>query len=452
VDRHADAVARTLSALQGAQRPQKALRVAVVGAGWAGLSAAVTGVELGHDITVFDTAASPGGRARVVERPDGRVDNGQHILIGAYQETLDLLSTVGVDLGETLMRQPLVLVNAQGTGLKLKQHRHLGDVLWALLRHPSWSIRARASLWFHSVRWLRQGFQCPPHTTVQGLCRHLSPQVYADLIEPLCVAALNTPADTASASIFLRVLRDSVFGPPGSCDLLIPRVHLSALLPDPATSWLTSRGAQLLYGTRVHSIENVQDGQTTGPAWRVNGHPFDSVILACSAPEAARLTTSIAPQWAQQTGLIEFEAIATAWVQCEGLRLASPMVMLRSGPAQFAFDHGQLGGPQGQLTLVASAAKAHDALSSQELGAQMVAQASRELLSDTDPPPRLRCVLRDRRATWVASAGLQRPPTQVTSGLYAAGDYVDGPYPSTLEAAVRSGRAAARAVHRNDTR
>ena len=128
------------------------------------------------------------------------------------------------------------------------------------------------------------------------------------------------------------------------------------------------------------------------------------------------------------------------------------MTMLRTGPAQFIFDHGQLGGRYGQLTLVASAAHRYDHLSNQELGDLMAKQVAEELLDGQNALPHLRYVLRDRRATWVASAGLTRPSARVAQGLWAAGDYVDGPYPSTLEGAVRSGLAAAQAVLRNDTR
>lgn len=426
-------------------------QVAVIGAGWAGLAAAVQCVELGYNVTVYETASGPGGRARVVERPDGAIDNGQHILIGAYQETLKLLQTVGVDPMQVLMRQALALVNPQGLGLALRRHQHLGDVLAALWRHPTWSPRAKYSLLSHSLQWWRQGFRCRDTTTVQMLCHRLAPEVFENLIEPLCLAALNTPAQQASASIFLQVLKDSVFGPAGACDLLLPRVHLSALLPHPASTWLASRGVRLHYGTRVLSIHS--EAEESGPTgvWRVDGAPFDAVILACTSPEAARLTRTIAPLWSRTAQQLAFETIATTWVQCDGLCLANAMTMLRTGPAQFAFDHGQLGGPPGQLTLVASAANRYDHLSNQELGELMAQQVVEELLDSRPAQPHLKYVLRDRRATWVASVGVARPAARVAAGLWAAGDYVDGPYPSTLEGAVRSGLAAAQAVLRNDT-
>ena len=387
----------------------------------------------------------------MVERADADIDNGQHILIGAYAQTLKLMQTVHVSPQPVLMRRPLSLVDSQGVGLELRRHRHVGDVLAALWHHPTWPLKAKVSLMSHSLQWWSQGFRCSASTTVEMLCRRLQPVVFKELIEPLCIAALNTPADQASASIFLQVLKDSVFGPAGACDLLLPRVHLSALLPHPASQWLTSRGVRLRYGTRVHCVERRDEAPGPPGAWRVDGATFDAVILACTSSEAARLIRPISPLWSQTTQQLAFEAIATAWVQCDGLQLAHPMTMLKSGPAQFVFDHGQLGGPPGQLALVASAANRYDHLSNQELGALMARQVVEELLGGRDALPQLKCVLRDRRATWVASAGVTRPSAWVARGLWAAGDYVDGPYPSTLEGAVRSGLAAAQAVLRNDT-
>ena len=91
------------------------MKVAVVGAGWAGMAAAVTATQAGHHATVFEASRAVGGRARALNGtlPDGTpvvLDNGQHILIGAYSETLKLMRTVGVDPEATLLRLPLTLL------------------------------------------------------------------------------------------------------------------------------------------------------------------------------------------------------------------------------------------------------------------------------------------------------------------------------------------------------
>ena len=444
MDCHIDSVARLLTS---DVRPR---RVAIIGAGWAGLAAAVQSVQLGSAVTLYDTTTHPGGRARVVERPLGRFDNGQHIMIGAYRETLRLLEVVGVDIRAAFLRAPLALVGPDGSGLKLPHGHPVASLLSAIARNRRWPMKARIGLLSWGAGKMASGFRCDPHSTVQDICRGLSPAIVEDLIEPLCVAAMNTRTAEASAVMFLRILQDSLFGAKGSSDLLIPRVDLSALFPEPASLWLERHGATLNYGTRVHSIERDLSDRSSKSLWNVDGLIFDQVILACTATEATRLTNKHAFEWAQIAASMRFEPIATAVMNCGSLRLPFPMVMLKNGPAQFAFDLGQLGGALGHISVVASAVSDLDHLNAADLGQVLADQAHRELSPQSGARPNLLSVLRDRRATWVATAGIARPSVEVAPGLCAAGDYTAGPYPSTLEGAVRSGISAAKAVHRND--
>ena len=101
------------------------MSVAIIGGGWAGLAAAVAATQCGHEVTLLEATRALGGRARTlaVRLPDGGgealLDNGQHILIGAYLETLRLMEQVGVRLDETLLRLPLVLQRPDGSGIAL---------------------------------------------------------------------------------------------------------------------------------------------------------------------------------------------------------------------------------------------------------------------------------------------------------------------------------------------
>jgi hypothetical protein len=118
--------------------------------------------------------------------------------------------------------------------------------------------------------------------------------------------------------------------------------------------------------------------------------------------------------------------------------LPRPMLALRSGPqapAQFVFDRGQLGGPAGLLAFVVSASVGDK----DTLERQVLAQARGLGLSTLTA---VQTVV-ERRATFACTPGLQRPWLEVMPGLLACGDYVDGPYPATLEGAVRSGLQAA---------
>jgi hydroxysqualene dehydroxylase len=421
------------------------VKIAVVGAGWAGCAAAVEATRLGQQVTLFEAGRIPGGRARRVEGqwPDGTalpLDNGQHILIGAYSETLKLMGDLGLATASLLHRMPLTLQFPDGSGLRFPSLPTPLDAFTGILRARGWSWRDKFSLLRAATRWQLAGFRCAPELSVAQLCVTLTPAVMATLIEPLCVAALNTPADRASAQVFLRVLRDSLFSQSGGSNLLLPRTDLSALLPDAALAWLIQRGGDVRLGNRVLALSPAADG------WQLDGERFERVILACPPGEAARLASETGlpcEPWAAQARAMQFEAITTVYVLSPGTRLAQPMLALRASeaeaeaPAQFVFDRGQLGGPDGLLAFVVSASQGDNAAL-----AQRVLQQARAQLGLA--APQLVQTIVEKRATFACLPGLVRPAAQVLPGLLACGDYVDGPYPATLEGALRSGLEAAR--------
>ena len=428
------------------------MKVAVIGAGWAGMAAAVHATRLGHGITVFEASRQVGGRARALEGhlPDGThalLDNGQHILIGAYSETLRLMREVGVQPEATLLRLPLALQFPDGTGLALPAWPAPLDALAGILGAKGWGMKDKASLVYAALNWQLKSFRCGAEETVATLCKGVSARVMQELIDPLCVSALNTPAAQASAQTFLTVLRDSLFGGRGSSNLLLPKVDLSSLFPQPAAEWLTQHGGQVRLGCRIPCI-----APTIDPGWDVAGEAFDAVIFATSPSNVPEVpisphflaTTTVANElllWRQLTETLRFEAITTVYAWARNASLNSPILALRSStgdtpcPAQFVFDRGQLGGPPGLLAFVVSASHGEK----DGLQAQVLAQARQQLGLNLQA---VQTVV-EKRATFACSPGLQRPKTRIAPGLLACGDYLDGPYPATLEGAVRSGLVAA---------
>ncbi len=415
-------------------------RLAVIGAGWAGLACAVEATRRGHAVTLFEAAHMPGGRARRVDNMHGMaLDNGQHILIGAYTATLKLMRDVGVDVDSVLLRLPLSLRFADGGGLKLPRLPAPLDLLAGIFTARGWTWRDKSSLLRTAVGWRLAGFRCSTATTVADLCAGLTPRVMKELIEPLCVSALNTPVGQSSGEVFLRVLKDALFSGSGGADLLLPRADLGALLPDAAIRWLTAHGAQVRVGTRVRAIA------PEGVQWRADDEVFDQVVLACAPWDAARLVRASGLQadgWCATTEALRFEAIATVYVRGAS-PLAEPMLALRSdpatAPAQFAFDRGQLGGMQGVLAMVVSANEA----SREVLEEQVIAQAAEQL---GQSKLQLVQTVIEKRATFACTPALARPSSAIAPGLQACGDYTEGPYPATLEGAVLSGLAAAQAL------
>jgi squalene-associated FAD-dependent desaturase len=415
------------------------MRLAVVGGGWAGIAAAVEATSRGHAVTLFEMAAHLGGRARRVDGDALALDNGQHILIGAYTETLRLMAAVDVDAQRVLWRMPLRLSFAQGGTLALPPGAPGPAFVRAVLARSGWRWHERIALLIAAAGWARRGFECNGRLTVDQLTRALPPAVRADLIDPLCIAALNTPAALASASVFLRVLHDALFAGPGSADLLLPRVDLGALWPDAAAMWLVERGAQLRLSQRVGQL------QSQGAVWTIDGEPFDAVVLAASAVEAARLVQPIAPQWADTARALRHEPIMTVVLHSAGTRLPAPMLALHHGPsapAQFVFDLGQLRAIDGALAFVISGASTWVERGMRATVQATLAQASAALGAHLKGPLRELRTYTEKRATLFCTPDLARPGQRIAEGLIAAGDYVDGPYPSTLEGAVRSGVAA----------
>lgn len=426
-------------------------RVAVVGGGWAGLAAAVALAENGQRVSLFEAAHALGGRARrlVLHRGDGLacpLDNGQHILIGAYRDTLGLMQHLGVAPLDVLQVMPLSMRFADGGGLQVPPWaaawRAPFDALAAIATARGWGWGDRLGLLRASLRWRAARFDCPAGASVAEVCRGLSPRTMDELIEPLCVSALNLPSAQASGRVFLRVLRDALFGQPTAgiapAALLLPRVDLSALLPDAAERWLLERGHSVHTGRRVEAVAR------EGSDWRLQTSDgtqadFQCVVWATGAPAAARALAAVAPAWAACADALQHTAITTVYAWAPAARLAAPMLALRGGPAQFVFDRGALSprdpGMQGVMALVISASEGER----EALQAAAIAQASAQLGIHLLP---LQTVT-EKRATFACTPGLRRPPAAVAEGLWAAGDHVDGPYPATLEGAVRSGLMAA---------
>ena len=409
-------------------------RLTIVGGGWAGLAAAVRATELGWQVSLLEAAPTLGGRARRIEHQGLVLDNGPHLLIGAYTHTLALMRKLGLDTERMFWRMPLNLRNPQGMGLSLPDLRPPWNLLWGITASNALDWRDKLSLIGMAAGWQRAGFVCPPLMSVRELCMGLRPRVISHLIEPLCVSALNTPIDQACATVFLRVLRDALYGAPGGADFLLPRSDMSALLPDAALAWLRAHGAQIQLGQHQKFCPQAPDAN-------------DAVLLACPAWEAARLTQAVNPTWSAQAAQMKHEGIATVYLRCtststnNGLGqavLPRPMVALDSGPnapAQFVFDRGALSGDRAQrgiLAAVVSACQGERAHITQAVLGQIQKQLGLDGLQ-------VITTVVERRATFSCTPGLTRPSARIGPGLWACGDHVQGPYPATLEGAVRSG-------------
>jgi squalene-associated FAD-dependent desaturase len=246
------------------------------------------------------------------------------------------------------------------------------------------------------------------------------------LWRPLCVSALNTPADLASAQTFLVVLRDTLFGGAGASDLVLPRVDLSRLFPEPAAQFVARNGGEILLHHPVHDLN-------------VLSSKFKAVIVAVGPHQLKALLPGTAPEYS-------YQPIYTCYLQYPGdTRLPFPMLGLAEGMVQWVFDRGALTGEHGRFACVISAQGGH-----QQLDLDQVADVCRRELAAALPglpAPEWSRVIAEKRATIACTPGAKGIAIEPSMpGVHIAGDYAHPDYPPTLEAAVRSGVRAANAI------
>lgn len=414
--------------------------VGIIGAGWSGLAAAVELTRSGHRVTIYESARLAGGRARRVETNHLTLDNGQHLLIGAYSETLRLMDTVKPGSSTSgFLRLPLTLDYPDGVKIRaprLTAPFHLGAAL-LLARGFSFADKLAAIRFVRSLE--RMDF-CPDSSLNVAEAIATQPErVRRYLWQSLCIAALNTPVEQASFAVFARVLKDALTGQPANSDLLIPVCDLSALFPEPAMEWIRQQGGEVRLCHRIKSIQPGNGG------WQVHGEEgtarHDAVIIATSPHQASALLEGL-PECRLITDQIKglsYQPIETVYAEYpRSLRFRYPLTGWIDPVPLFLFDLEAAMGRTGWVAAVASAEGPHldweDGRWLDEIH-QRVEQAL-----GPQPAPRLLKRITEKRATFSCAPGVSRPASVTPSpGLYLAGDYVDGPYPSTLEGAVRSG-------------
>ena len=440
--------------------------VAIVGGGWAGCAAAVTLADAGVAATLYEAAPVLGGRARRVDRDGLPLDNGQHILLGAYEETLALVARVH---GETparaqFVRRPMTMMPFspfQPGALTVVARRAPGrlGLLVGLLAARGLSLsECIANLaWFRRLE--RDGFARPPRETVARMLAPLPPRVAGLLWEPLCIAALNTPVAHASAQVFANVLRVAFGGGGDASDFVLPANDLSAIFPEAAMRYCAARGGLHRTGARAQIVASARDGVTVA----VDGHAqrASAAIVAVGPHQLRQAFAAEAlaahpplPAAIDVLAALAYEPIVTIWLGYGAkVTMPGPIARLDDAPGQWVFDRpdvlARAQAPRAalaqMLAVVVSANGPHMAQPQDALARAVDAQLRR--LQPALPACVWSQVVAEKRATYACTPGRARlAGPRLAPGLYAAGDYADVEFPATLEAAVRSGRAAAHAL------
>ena len=432
------------------------MKIGIVGAGWAGLSAAFRLRQSGHHVTVFEASETPGGRARrVIDAEIGTIDNGQHLMLGAYTETLDLIQSLNPSIPTSrLLRRSALHLESLDRRFSLSAGNLPSPLrlLMAMLLAKGLSLADKWRAISMLTRIKYRGWRCQPEWSVEQLLAKYGqpPTTCRWLWHPLCIAAMNTPVGEASAQVFLNLLKDSFDAEADHSDLIVPRTDLSALWPDAATIDLDMRWR--------HVVRRVLVGN---PSIDIDGECFDHVIVAVPPYAAARIlalkenissashTMENLRQALSSFTYVPITNITLRLVHAGDIR--GQMWMLDEQPSKghygqwvFFHENGQeirvvISAPSDSVLEMDHATLAHS------IDDQIRVQLGQSGLS-VNPLPGLAHfrVVTEKRATFACTPTLQRPDNQTPwPNLLLAGDWTHGPYPAVLEAAVRSGKRAA---------
>lgn len=405
------------------------------------MAAAATLASHHIPVTVFESAKQLGGRARGVDYNHTQLDNGQHILLGCYRHTLNLIELIGGNLQQDFQRLPLQLTLHNQFELKAA---HLPAPLHLLVgflkaKGLGYKQRLRAAHFMLAMRQIR--FILPHDRNARDLLHEYNqdPQLIRLLWEPICISALNTPLHKASAQVLLNVLRDSLNGTRADSDMLLPKIDFSALFPERAADYISSRGGKILLSCSVEAINPHATGFELNT--EQGSQHFGSVICAASPSATVRLFNKIPAltDTAKQITAISYQPIYTVYLQYPAtVTLPHPMLGFDRCLSQWLFDRGQIAAQHGLIAVVISAEGVHQDLP-QDLLAQKVTQELQQQLGIAETPLWHK-VIAEKRATFSCEANLSRPGNKTAvANLLLAGDFTAGDYPATLEGAVISG-------------
>ncbi len=413
----------------------------VIGGGWSGLAAAITLCQAGEKVFLLEAAKQLGGRARNVSWNGIEVDNGQHLMIGAYKHMLEIMQLVGVDVDLAFERKPIDIkvLDAEFSPLHLSAKHWLP---WPLSLAKN-LLQSAGIQGFLAVNRLQKSIPSMLNSSDTYVSDWLAltkqpTRLIKQLWEPLCLATLNTPLTEASTHLLATVIKDSLGQDQQSADLLIPQQPLGDLFPKHAASYIHSNGGEISLQTRVSDVV-IEDNQVKGVMVNNQLVETDRLIVATAQTAAEKLLADIHP--IPQT---QHYPIITLYLQfSNGFRLPETMLGMSGTVSQWLFDRSEQ--QPGLIAVVISGPGHHESMTNQ----QLVDHVLMEMLNAgliTDKSLQDQLIIREKRATFAANkdCSTKRPtPTTNVKGLWLTGDYIRNDYPATLEGAIINGRSCA---------
>jgi len=399
------------------------VKAAVVGGGLAGLSAALELVDAGHQVALYEARPTLGGAVQTLPRRDGDPepppDNGQHIALGCFTEYVSFLGRIGEAGSVRRLRLELPVLDERGRSASITPSP------LALLRYEHVSLGDRLRILRALARWGdSRGETFADALRARGQSQRAIDRFWDVFIRP----ALNLRCEEASAEAGDFTVRTALLGERSDSDLLLPAKPLGEMHGDAAGRALEAAGGHVHTGARVESLDELG---------------ADAVVVAVPPGESARLLGE------PQPGL-EDSPIVSVHLWFDRVLLPHPLAALLGSDAHWVFDRGALTGhapERGQyLTVVSSGAPELMELRGRELVERIAGELTRRL---GDAELLWSRVSREPAATIAVRPGSEshRPgPRTARPGVTRAGAWTGTGWPATMEGAVRSGRAAARAL------
>jgi squalene-associated FAD-dependent desaturase len=417
--------------------------VHIIGAGVAGLAAAVRFASRGVAVVLHEAAPQAGGRCRSYFDPqlDATIDNGNHLVLSGNRATLDFVRTIGAEGA---------LAGPDGADFAFVDLKT--DERWTVRlsegRLPLWIFdpkrRVPGTRWFDYLS-LAPLLTARAHQSMTDAMR-CPPALYDRLIRPLFLAVLNTEPTDGSAQLAGAVIRETLVPGGRACHPLIAVHGLDAAFISPALDYLARHGAQVRLQSRLRALDfdDVADpADPTDPAKRrVRGLDFgkgfepvgdnEAVILALPPNVAAGLVPEL-------TVPNEYRAIVNAHFQVTPPADCPPMLGVINSLTEWIFAF------EGRLSVTISGADRLLDETRESLAVKLWAEVAAAVKLPVEPMPRWQ-IVREKRATFAATPAqnaLRPPPQTRWRNLMLAGDWIDNGLPATIEGAIRSGNRAA---------
>ncbi|NIJ07847.1 squalene-associated FAD-dependent desaturase [Sphingomonas vulcanisoli] len=404
-------------------------RAHVVGAGLAGLSAAMALIEKGYSVRLSEAAPHAGGRCRSYRDPKLGVviDNGNHLVLSGNTHVGAYLERIGASGGLIGPEEAIFDFADLRDGARWRLRPNAGPIPWWIASSARRVPGTKARDYLPLAKLGRAGRDetIPDSLPAKGL-------LWERLLDPFFVSALNTPSATASAKLAGAIVTGTLQKGGRACRPLVAHPTLGATFVDPALAWLKAKGADIRLGRRLRAID--AGDRVIGLTFADTSDPIaadEPVILAVPAWSATELLPGL-------TAPDQHHAIVNAHFLMPAPANAPLLTGVIGGTAHWIFAFPD------RLSVTISAADALCDMDRDQLAARIWADVA-ATLSIPEPMPPWQ-IVRERRATFAATpAQDRRRPAARTSlaNLFLAGDWTQTGLPATIEGAIQSGETAA---------